>query len=77
MESGEDIVIVNNNDGKKIEVLSKKSCPILDIVKRIGMGVNTNNHNSDLNIFNLLIEKKVDLTLKRCIVASKKTGKFN
>ena len=74
MESGEDVIVVKNKDGKKIEVLSKKSCPILDIVRRIGLGNNANNHESDLNIFNLLIEKKADLTLKRCIVSSMKTG---
>ena len=76
LESGEDIVVVKNKDGKKVEVLSKKSCPILDIVKRIGKGNNSNGkeRNDDLKIFDLLMGNKVDLTLKRCIVTSKKTG---
>ena len=77
LESGEDIVVVKNKDGKKVEVLSKKSCPILDIVKRIGTrGSNGKERNDDLKIFDLLMENKVDLNLKRCVVASKKTGEL-
>ena len=77
LESGEDFFIIKNKEGKKVEVLSKKSCPIVDIVKRVGRSSNEKEWSEDLSIFNLLIENKVDLTLKSCIVTSQKSGNFN
>ena len=76
IESDEDVFIIKNKEGKKVEVLSKKSCPIVDIVKKVGRSSNEKERSEDLRIFNLLIENKVDLTLKRCIVTSQKSGNF-
>ena len=76
LESSEDVFILKNNEGKKAEVLSKKSCPIVDIVKRVGSSSSEKEGSDDLRIFNLLIENKVDLSLKRCIVTSQKSGNF-
>jgi hypothetical protein len=82
-DNGEDIIIVKNKEGKKVEVISKKSCPILDVVRRVGTGIHSNkrrldaeNRNVYLNIFDLLIENSVDLILKRYTVLSTKTGTF-
>ena len=77
LESGEDVFIIKNKGGKKVEVLSKKSCPIVDIVKRVGRSSNEKERSEDLSIFNLLIENNVDLTLKSCIVTSQKSGNLN
>ena len=77
LESGEDVFIIKNKEGKKEEVLSKKSCPIVDIVKRVGRSSNEKERSEDLSIFNLLIENNVDLTLKSCIVTSQKSGNLN
>ena len=76
LESSEDVFIIKNNEGKRVEILSKKSCPIVDIVKRVGRSSSEKERIEDLRIFNLLIENNVDLTLKRCIVSSKKSGNF-
>ena len=76
LECGEDVFILKNNEGKKVEVLSKKSCPIVDIVKRVGGSSSEKEGCDDLRIFNLLIENEVDLSLKRCIVTSQKSGNF-
>ena len=81
-DNGEDIIIVKNNEGKKVEVISKKSCPIVDVVRRVGNSnrrvterrMNVENRNVYLNIFDLLLENGVDLSLKRCTALSIKTG---
>ena len=77
IESDEDVFIIKNKEGKKVEVLSKKSCPIVDIVKRVGQSSNEKERSEDLSIFNLLIENKVDLTLESCIVTPQKSGNLN
>ena len=76
LETSEDVFIIKNNEGKRVEILSKKSCPIVDIVKRVGRSSSEKERIEDLRIFNLLIENNVDLTLKRCFVTSQKSGNF-
>ena len=76
------LIIVKNEDGKAIEILSKKSCALMDVIKNIDSSGNTISKTSSaeakrdvyLNILDLLIQSKVNLRLNRCTSVSKKTG---